>query len=142
MNISRSYKLWKLGIPVGSKHLVIFEYVESKLLNLEPFVVQGISYSVYYMNKEGKCFFEYKQTPSVDVVKIRFLELWETLVNYCREDDVNREDDVKDFLYDFIADVYKISGDVKEYAYYNIWVGVEELYKNSKLGNLALGHHS
>ncbi len=53
MNVSRNYKLWKLGVPVDSKYLKIFKFVDSKILNLQIFNYYKYPDCVLYMNNEG-----------------------------------------------------------------------------------------
>ncbi len=51
-NLLRKYKLHILGIPVDNKSLKIFEFLNSKLSNLQPFETSIFPDYVFYMNNE------------------------------------------------------------------------------------------
>ncbi len=53
MNLTRQYKLWKLDIPIDSKYIEIFKYLESKLFNLQIYEMADKPEWIFFMNSEN-----------------------------------------------------------------------------------------
>ncbi len=126
MNLSRQYKLWKLGISVDSEYLKIFEFMDSKILNLQPFECFEYPGSVFYMDNYGSCVFENRT--SANQICVKYDGLWEKMEKYyCIE-----YPEVQKFLCGLIEYNYKINDEVSKYtsySYSNVWHVAENMFR-------------
>ncbi len=126
MNLTRVYKLWKLNIPIDSKHLIIFEFVESKLLNLQKFEIKGYPKSVFFMNFNGEYILQIFENKN-KYLYVRYPDFWEVL-----EDEYKLEfSDIQLFLQILVENIYKTKVDTTKYKIKEMFSFVEESYKNS-----------
>ncbi len=70
VKLKRLYSLYCLGIEQLPIYKNIFEFVESKISELEKFEMLHIKDSLFYMDKSGKCAMEYnKNTKTIWIEK-------------------------------------------------------------------------
>ncbi len=101
MNLTRKYKLHKLGIPMESKILEIFEFVESRISNLYPFKMVEFPDFVFYMDSSNLNILQYCTLNRC--LSIRYNGLWD----YMEREYSLKYDDIQSFLQNQIEEYYK-----------------------------------
>ncbi len=103
MNLTRRYKLYKLGICPDDKHSEILTFLDSKLLNLQTFEMPEYDGWVFFMTKEGENIMQLDA--QLNYLFIKYDEFTEVLNEKFMLDD----DDIQDFIRDFLKDTHKTS---------------------------------
>ncbi len=130
MNLIRQYKLWKLGVPVDSKILEVFEFVESKISNLQTFEIAEYPEFVFFMNSEKQEILEFEIKKRH--VRVRYSDFWGVLqikykIAYY---------DIQKFIHAIVEDMYKLNIYTTDFGFSFGFVNVEEAYTR-KFGTKA-----
>ncbi len=124
MNLTRRYKLYKLGICPDDKDSKLFKFVESKILNLQKFELSRYPRFVFYMNSDNQCIFEYDIKDKT--LSVRYSGFWEVL------EDVYMLTDFMDFIKSMVLEIYKMKVDTTSLLIFDDIALVEEVYKMKK----------
>ncbi len=127
MNLERRYKLYKLGICPDDKVLKFFEFVESRISNLQRFRILAHPEFIFYMNSDGKRVMEYDEKSNT--LNVRYVGIWEdTLCGY----GINGFH-IQNFLVFLIGDIYKTKKIIVKLWFTKLaYERVELFYKNYK----------
>ncbi len=126
MNLTRQYKLWKLGVPMGLGFLEILEFVDSKISNLQKFRMGDYPEYEFYMNADNECVLDYHMVGRY--LYVRHQDFWEVLQNKYKIE----YSDIRIFLHNKVEEGYGL--DIKSISALNMSINgeIEEYYKKLK----------
>ncbi len=125
MSLVRNYKLWKLGIPQNQEDIVIFEFIEKKLENLETYEVDTHPYIYPYFNKNGELIFSYWRDNKILYAKgVDFM-------NTFTPSGVNMWNDALDIIVIIVSKTYKLDILFSSREYKPITDEVEKYYREN-----------
>ncbi len=123
MILLRQYKLWKLNIPVDSKFIEIFEFVNSTISNLQTFEMSEYADWLFFMNSENLNILQFETKKRI--LYVRYSNFWEVL-----ETKYNLEySDIQPFIQSLVEEAYKIKVETTAWVTLTALTVVEEAYK-------------
>ncbi len=84
MSEIRKYKLYKLGIEQKPLYKKIFEFLDSKILELTRYTNLQFPHYVFYIDKNKNCIFVFD--PKQKTIEIRYEDFWAVLEKAAYED--------------------------------------------------------